>query len=565
MTLGENDQVLTEKEKHAMTHHDDARLVDLLAQLGNGDSKDLFRRLLERGMQDLIDAELTATIGAELHERTDTRTNQRNGARERTLSTPAGDIELRIPKLRVGSFFPSLLEPRRRVDQALWAVIMTAYITGTSTRKVDDLVPALGCESGVSKSTVSRICKGIDTEVAVFRTRGLGHLAMPYVYLDATYIKARSNHRIVGRAVVVATAVTIDGNREVLGVDVGDSEDEVFWTAFLRTLRDRGLTSVRLVISDAHAGLKASIARVFAGASWQRCKVHLAAEHLGHGQPRPQGHGRRHRAHDPRPTRRRGHPSPTPHRGRDARGPVPQSRRGRRRSRKRRHRVRGVPEGALAQDLEHEPVGADQQRDQAPLERGRNLPRRRLGHPPRRRRLVGATRRVGRRRTPLPLRRIHGPHRPTPPGGDRHRTTRTPGRLNSANEAKGHRPTSTTRRDATAAEALSYVWEHRTRVLGLANPVGYAFRVGQRWATRQQRRRRRRFGFATDGNHPPGFEPALHTALAALSLRQRQVVVLCVGYGLTHEEAADVLGISRSTVQNHAERGLRQLRRKVGT
>ncbi len=276
MTLGENDQVLTEKEKHAMTHHDDARFDDLVAQLGDGDSKDLFRRLLERGMQQLIDAELTATIGAELHERTDTRTNQRNGARERTLSTPAGDIELRIPKLRVGSFFPSLLEPRRRVDQALWAVIMTAYITGTSTRKVDDLVRALGCASGVSKSTVSRICKGIDDEVAVFRTRPLGHLAMPYVYLDATYIKARNNHRIVSRAVVVATAVTVDGNREVLGLDVGDSEDEVFWTAFLRTLRDRGLDGVKLVISDAHAGLKASIARVFAGASWQRCKVHLA-------------------------------------------------------------------------------------------------------------------------------------------------------------------------------------------------------------------------------------------------------------------------------------------------
>jgi putative transposase len=259
-----------------MTHHDDARLDDLVAHLADGDSKDLFRRLLERGMQDLIDAELTAAIGAELHERTETRTNQRNGGRSRTLSTPAGDIELRIPKLRVGSFFPSLLEPRRRVDQALWAVIMTAYVTGTSTRKVDDLVRALGCESGVSKSTVSRICKGIDDEVAVFRTRPLGHIAMPYVYLDATYIKARNHHRIVGRAVVVATAVTIDGNREVLGVDVGDSEDEVFWTAFLRTLRDRGLTGVRLVISDAHAGLKASIARVFAGASWQRCKVHLA-------------------------------------------------------------------------------------------------------------------------------------------------------------------------------------------------------------------------------------------------------------------------------------------------
>lgn len=264
-----------------MTHDDDARVADLIGRLGDGDTKDLFRRLLERGMQDLIDAELTTAIGAEPHERTEARTNQRNGARARLLSTPAGDIELRIPKLRVGSFFPSLLEPRRRVDRALWAVIMTAYVTGTSTRKVDDLVRALGCESGVSRSTVSRICAGIDEEVEAFRARRLDHIAMPYVYLDATYIKARHQHRIVSRAVVVATAVTADGNREVLGVDVGDSEDEVFWTAFLRGLKDRGLAGVRLVISDAHAGLKASIARVFNGASWQRCKVHCMRNILG--------------------------------------------------------------------------------------------------------------------------------------------------------------------------------------------------------------------------------------------------------------------------------------------
>jgi putative transposase len=264
-----------------MTHDDDARVADLLARLGEGDSRELFRRLLQHGMQELIDAELTAAIGAAPHERTDARSNLRNGSRSRLLSTPAGDIELRIPKVRVGSFFPSLLEPRRRVDRALWAVIMTAYVTGTSTRKVDDLVRALGCDSGVSKSTVSRICAEIDEEVAVFRTRSLDHIGMPYLYLDATYVKARSNHRIVSRAVVVATAVTASGDREVLGVDVGDSEDEVFWTAFLRGLRDRGLHSVRLVISDAHAGLKASIARVFTGASWQRCKVHLMRNLLG--------------------------------------------------------------------------------------------------------------------------------------------------------------------------------------------------------------------------------------------------------------------------------------------
>ncbi len=258
-----------------MAHDDDARVADLLARLGDEGTRDLFRRLLERALQELVDGELTAAIGASPHQRTDSRTNHRNGGRTRLLSTPAGDVELRIPKVRVGSFFPSLLEPRRRVDKALWAVIMTAYTTGTSTRKVDDLVRALGCDSGVSRSTVSRICAEIDAEVDAFRTRRLDHLRFPYIFVDATYIKARHNHRIVSRAVVVATGVAADGNREVLGLAVGDSEDEVFWTTFLRSLRDRGLGGVRLVISDAHSGLKAAIARVFQGASWQRCKVHL--------------------------------------------------------------------------------------------------------------------------------------------------------------------------------------------------------------------------------------------------------------------------------------------------
>jgi putative transposase len=203
------------------------------------------------------------------------------------LSTPAGDVELRIPKLRRGSFFPSLLEPRRRVDKALWAVIMTAYITGTSTRKVDSLVKALGVDTGISKSTVSRICAEIDAEVEAFRTRSLDHTTYPYVWLDATYLKARKNHRIVSRAVVVATAVTAEGTREVLDLDVGDSEDEVFWTAFLRRLRDRGLTGVLLVISDAHGGLKAAISKILIGATWQRCRVHTMRNLLTHV---PKGH-----------------------------------------------------------------------------------------------------------------------------------------------------------------------------------------------------------------------------------------------------------------------------------
>ena len=255
---------------------DDARpLSEVLDTVGGEGLKDLLRDVVRDALQELIEEELTATIGAAKHQRTDTRTGQRNGSRDRLVSTPAGDVELRIPKLRKGSFFPELLEPRRRVDRALWAVIMTAYITGTSTRKVDDLVKALGCESGVSKSTVSRICAEIDEQVAVLRERRLDHTVFPYVFLDATYVKARVNHQVVSRAVVIATGVTADGNREVLGVDVGDSEDELFWTTFLRDLKARGLAGVLLVTSDAHVGLKAAITRVLQGTAWQRCRVHL--------------------------------------------------------------------------------------------------------------------------------------------------------------------------------------------------------------------------------------------------------------------------------------------------
>ena len=257
-----------------------------MAGLGDEGTEELFRRLLEYALWDLIGAELTTQIGASGHERSDTRSNWRNGGRTRTLFTPAGDVD-RVPKVRVGSFFSALLEPRRRVDKALWAVIMTAYITGSSTRKVEDLVKALGCDTGVSKSSVSRICGEIDEHVAVFRTRSLEHLAFRYVFVDATYVKARIDHHIVSRAVIVATAVAADGNREVLGLDVGDSEDEVFWTQFLRSLRDRGLRGVNLVISDAHSGLKAAISRVFQGTTWQRCRVHLMRNLLAHV---PKGH-----------------------------------------------------------------------------------------------------------------------------------------------------------------------------------------------------------------------------------------------------------------------------------
>ena len=266
--------VLAEGHSHTMAL-DQSALLEVLEALKAADVDDRIRQAAETIYQALIEAELTAVIGAHPHQRTDTRAGLRNGHRPRTLTTTAGDLELKIPRLRAGSFFPSLLERRRRVDQSLFAVIMEAYLHGTSTRKVDDLVKALGADSGISKSEVSRICADLDTEVAAFRDRTLTGQAFPYVFLDATYCKARVNHRVVSQAVVVATGVAADGHREVLGFDVGDSEDGAFWTAFLRSLKARGLGGVQLVISDSHAGLKAAIASVLLGAAWQRCRVHF--------------------------------------------------------------------------------------------------------------------------------------------------------------------------------------------------------------------------------------------------------------------------------------------------
>ena len=251
-------------------------LSELLDAVRSGGDIDLIRTSVEAVLQALIDAEATAFIGAEPHERTDTRTNQRNGSRPRLLATKAGDVNLAIPKLRQGSFFPSILDRRRRIDAALYAVVIEAYVHGVSTRKVDDLVAALGAASGISKSEVSRICAELDETLSAFRDRPLDHVEFPYVFLDATYIKARSGGRIVSKAVIVATGVSRNGDREVLGVEVGDSEDGAFWIAFLRSLKARKLHGVQLVISDAHTGLHEAIGAVMHGATWQRCKVHLA-------------------------------------------------------------------------------------------------------------------------------------------------------------------------------------------------------------------------------------------------------------------------------------------------
>jgi putative transposase len=254
---------------------DQSALLEVLEALKVADVGDRVRQAAETIYQALIEAELTEAIGAAPHERCAERANQRNGHRARTLTTRAGDLELRIPKLRTGSFFPSLLERRRRVDQALFAVVMEAYLHGVSTRKVDDLVKALGADTGISKSEVSRICADLDIEVGAFRDRSLAEQRFPYVFLDATYCKARVNRRVVSQAVVIATGVRADGWREVLGFAVGDSEDGAFWTAFLRSLKARGLGGVQLVISDAHTGLKQAINAVFIGAAWQRCRVHF--------------------------------------------------------------------------------------------------------------------------------------------------------------------------------------------------------------------------------------------------------------------------------------------------
>lgn len=253
---------------------DKSALLGLLEELKDADVSERMRKSAQWLYQELIEVEAAAVIGAGRYERGEERVTHRNGHRSKTVSTQAGDLELRIPKLRAGSFFPGLLEQRRRVDRALYAVVMEAYVHGVSTRKVDDLVKALGVSSGISKSEVSRICAELDCEVATFRDRSLGHAAFPYLFVDATYCKARVAGRVVSQAVVIAVGVSGDGRREVLGFDVGDSESREFWTAFFRALRARGLSGVQLVVSDAHEGLKAAIGQVFAGAAWQRCRVH---------------------------------------------------------------------------------------------------------------------------------------------------------------------------------------------------------------------------------------------------------------------------------------------------
>ena len=228
----------------------------------------------------LMEAEVSEQIGAGRYERSESRQGYRNGYRDRVWETRVGEVPLQIPKLRRESYFPSFLEPRRRAERALLAVIQSAYVAGVSTRKVDNLVQALGL-TGVDKSKVSRICQELDEAVTAFRNRPL-EVAYPYLWLDALYLKVRQNHRIVSMAVVLAIGVRETGEREILAIDIGASEEEAFWTAFLRGLVERGLKGVQLVISDAHKGLRRAMNTVLTGTAWQRCRVHCMRNVLAH-------------------------------------------------------------------------------------------------------------------------------------------------------------------------------------------------------------------------------------------------------------------------------------------
>ena len=247
---------------------------ELLSKLAEGREFDFFREAMLSVLRELMEIEVAAKTGAAPGERTPERLCMRNGYRERRLDTRVGSLSLPIPKLREGSYFPSFLEPRRRSEEALLAVIAEAYVKGVSTRKVEDLVAALGLD-GISKSEVSRICARLDEQVEAFRGRPLVG-RYPYLFLDATYEKVRDESgRVVSMALVVAYGVAETGEREVLGLEVCKSEDYPFWRGFLAGLVARGLSGVALVVSDAHKGLRRAIDEVFLGASWQRCRVHF--------------------------------------------------------------------------------------------------------------------------------------------------------------------------------------------------------------------------------------------------------------------------------------------------
>ena len=254
--------------------------------LDKGSDADLLKQIMQSTLNAMMDIDVENRTGAAYGERSDARANSRNGYRQRPYDTTVGTLDLAIPKLRKGTYFPPFLEARKTSDKALVAAVQEAYVHGVSTRSVDDLVKAMGVD-GMSKSQVSRLCEDIDGRVQTFLNRPIEGM-WPYMWIDATYVKVRDGGRIKSVAVIIAVGVNTDGRREVLGITTGPSEAEPFWTAFLRSLTARGLRGVKLIISDAHTGIKAATQRVFS-ATWQRCRVHFMRNALAHAGKKQQG------------------------------------------------------------------------------------------------------------------------------------------------------------------------------------------------------------------------------------------------------------------------------------